>query len=158
MDRGHHGPRPDPGTDRKPETVYLGIDPSDYCVERFGAKRNIRRGSFGELEQHVFGEPFDLVVCVDMLHYLDEKEIEAGIGALADLVGGAAMIEVFSESIPVEGDQVGFNARPAEWYRRIFEEATLVPLGLQMYTHREIAEEMDGLEAPSLLDSRRSVQ
>jgi len=136
----------------RPDAVYLGIDSSEYCVEQFGEKRNIRRGTFEELERHVFEEPFDLVVCVDVLHYLDEAAIGRGLDTFVDLVGGAAMVEVFSETVPVVGDKDGFTARPAAWYRGMFEGAGLVPLGLQMYTHREIAEEMDGLEAPSLLD------
>jgi SAM-dependent methyltransferase len=130
----------------RPDASYLGIEPSEYAVKRFGVPRNIRRGSFGELEVHVFEEPFDLVVCADVLHYLPEDEIALGMPVLADLVGGAALIEVFTAEDPVLGDHEGFHDRDASWYRRAFRAAGLVPVGLQMYVHEEIATELDALD------------
>jgi SAM-dependent methyltransferase len=130
----------------RPGVRYLGIEPSEYAVERFGDARNIRQGTFGELGQHVFEEPFDLVVCADVLHYLTGEEILTGVGPLGDLVGGAACLEVFTEEDEPLGDLEGFHLRPALWYRRVFESAELVPVGLQMHTHREMAEQLESLD------------
>jgi SAM-dependent methyltransferase len=130
----------------RPDAVYLGIEPSEYAVERFGDTRNIRRGAFRELDLHVFDEPFDLVVCADVLHYLGDEEILEGLGAFVDLVGGAALLEVFTSRDPVLGDREGFHLREPEWYRRTFHDAGLVAVGLQTYVHREIAEELDAMD------------
>lgn len=130
----------------RPEAAYLGIDSSDYAVERFGESRNIRHGRFGELEYHVFDEPFDLVICSDVLHYLEEAEILEGIDALADRTGGVAVIDIFTEEDDPEGDRVDFRLRPAGWYRSVLTEAGLVPIGLQMYVHRETAELLEALD------------
>ncbi len=130
----------------RPESAYLGIDPSPYVVERFGETRNLRQGRFDELDVHVFDEPFDLVVCADVLHYLSDEEILRGLDTFVDLVGGVALLEVFTAHDPVEGDREGFHLRDPAWYRRAFTGAGLVPLGLQLWAHHEIAEELDALD------------
>jgi len=103
--------------------AYLGIEPSDYAVETFGATRNLRKGSFARLAALRLGRPFDLVVCSDVLHYLSKREIGEGIGELARLTGGVAYIEVLTEEDSIIGDLHGLNRRPAAWYRRRFERA-----------------------------------
>lgn len=133
----------------RPGAKYVGLDPSEYTVSRFGAARNILRGSFGDLELHAFEDPFDLVVCADVLHYVGDEEILAGIDTLADLVGGSAVVEVFTDADPVLGDRAGFRLRPPEWYRRVFRAAGLVAIGLQMYVHEETAELLEALDRPS---------
>lgn len=132
----------------RPDAVYLGIDPSEYAVERFGEVRNLRRGSFEELGLHVFDEPFDLVVCADVLHYLMAEEILKGLDAFVDRVEGAALIEVFTARDPVLGDREGFHEREPSWYRRAFRDAGLVPVGLQMYVPRDVAAGLDAMDLP----------
>lgn len=130
----------------RPEASYLGIDSSDYAIETFGAERNLRLGSFDELGLHDFDAPFDLVVCADVMHYLDDRTILLGLDAFVDLVGGVALIEVFTNRDPVEGDRDGFLLRDPIWYHRAFRGAGLVPLGLQLWTHHEIAEDLDAMD------------
>ncbi len=130
----------------RPEVRYLGIEPSAYARARYGASRNLREGRFGTLDLHTFDEPFDLVVCADVMHYLTEEELAGGIDELVDLVGGAALLEVFTSDDDVAGDLDGFIARPARWYADLFRSVGLVPLGLQLWTHREIAEDLDAME------------
>ena len=132
----------------RPDANYLGIDSSEYAVERFGQERNILGGSFQELDGFAFEEPFDLVICSDVLHYLDKETVLRGMDTLADLVGGVALLEVFTSEDPVEGDREDFHLREPVWYRRVFEGAGLVPVGLQFYVHREIAEELDTMDLP----------
>lgn len=132
----------------RPGASYLGLDPSAYAVERFGAERNLMRGSFEELELHAFDDTFDLVVCADVLHYLADEEILRGIETLADLVGGVAVLEVFTAEDPALGDREGFHLRPPLWYRRVFADAGLVPIGLQLYVHEETAELLDAMDLP----------
>ena len=130
----------------RPEVTYLGIEPSGYAVKRFGEARNLREGTFEELHLHVFDDPFDLVLCADVLHYLSRAQVLAGIAELADLVGGAAFLEVFTDEDPALGDREGFQQRPAEWYRTVFHQAGLRPLGMQMWVHHELYGDLDEME------------
>lgn len=130
----------------RPEASYIGIEPSRYAVERFGETRNLRQGTFEELNLHTFDQPFDLVVCADVLHYLSSAQILAGINELADLVGGAAFLEVFTDEDPAQGDREGFRERPAEWYRTTFRKSGLRPLGMQMWIHEELVSGLDDME------------
>ncbi len=130
----------------RPEVTYLGIEPSRYAVDRFGATRNLREGTLEELHLHVFDHPFDLVLCADVLHYLSRAEVLAGIAELGALVGGAAFVEIFTDEDPALGDREDFRPRPAEWYRTILHEAGLRPLGLQMWVHRDLFGDLDEME------------
>jgi SAM-dependent methyltransferase len=132
----------------RPGVRYLGIDSSEYAIERFGEERNLRTGTFGDLSYHVFDEPFDLIVCSDVLHYLDEEEIRQGLPALEERCGGVALLETFTTEDDPEGDRDGFHLRPAAWYRSMFREAGFVPIGLQLYVPGEIAEDLDRLDLP----------
>lgn len=107
----------------RPNVSYLGLDPSEYAVRRFGAARNLRRASFDELPALHLGRRFDLVVCSDVLHYLSEKEIRTGFGGLASAVGGVAFIEVLTRDDDIVGDLHGLIRRPAEWYRSLMLSA-----------------------------------
>ncbi|UCC26669.1 MAG: class I SAM-dependent methyltransferase [Gemmatimonadales bacterium] len=133
----------------RPEASYLGIDPSGYAVERFGASRNLLHGSLDDLESFAFEEPFDLVVCADVMHYMGKEAVLRAMDIVADLVGGVALLEVFTSEDPVEGDREDFHLREPAWYWRVFAGAGLVPIGLQMYVHREIAESMDSMDLPT---------
>ena len=106
---------------------YSGIDPSDYAVRRFGAERNICKGSFGELRSR--SGQYDLVVCSDVLHYIDEKELKRGVTQLHRLTGGLAFLEVLTSEDEIIGDVQGLIRRPAEWYRQIFGNAGFVQAG-----------------------------
>jgi SAM-dependent methyltransferase len=133
----------------RPEATYLGIDPSEYVVERYGDTRNLRLGSFEDLRLHVFDEPFDLVVCSDVLHYLDDDAIRAGLPALVERCGGVALLETFTAEDDPEGDRVDFRLRSAAWYRETFAEFGLVALGLQLYVPEDVAEDLDALDLAS---------
>ena len=127
------------------ERKVAGIDPSPYVVERFGERRNIRHGRFQELELHDFEEPFDLIVCSDVLHYLGREEIVRGLPALADRLGGVAFLEVLTRSDEVEGDLVDFRQRPPGVYRRLFSQVGLLPIGLQFYVGDWLTDDLDAL-------------
>lgn len=130
----------------RPDVRYLGIEPSNHARKAFGDTRNLRDGRFAELDLHAFPEPFDLVICADVMHYLTDHELWGGIDELADLVGGAAFLEVFTAEDEVEGDMDGFIARPARWYDALFRSVGLVPLGLQLWAHAETADCLDAME------------
>ena len=112
----------------RPRVAYLGLDPSEYVVERFGRARNIRRAAFGELPSLRL-RAFDLVVCSDVMHYVEEQEIRAGVAEIARIAGGLAFLEVLTKEDDIVGDLVGFIRRPAKWYRNVFTRAGLRQVG-----------------------------
>ncbi|HVE79710.1 MAG TPA: class I SAM-dependent methyltransferase, partial [Gemmatimonadaceae bacterium] len=54
----------------RPGLRWVGVDPSEYVVRRFGARRGIRLGTFAALDEAGVRGPFDVVVCAGMLNYL----------------------------------------------------------------------------------------
>jgi SAM-dependent methyltransferase len=108
---------------------YLGLDSSDYVLERFGKDRNIRKAAFGELGNLDLDGPFDLVVCSDVLHYVSDGEIRPGADAIARLTGGIAFLELLTAEDDIVGDLEGLIRRPAAWYRALFTSAGLTAAG-----------------------------
>jgi SAM-dependent methyltransferase len=113
----------------RPRLDYLGLDPSEYVVKRYGASRNIRRASFGELPALRLQRTFDLVVCSDVLHYVPDAEIAPGVEEIVRLASGVVYFEVLTKEDDVIGDMDGFLKRPAKWYRTRFEKAGLTAAG-----------------------------
>ena len=109
----------------RPRLRYLGVDPSEYAVARFGRERNLRRAGFDELASLHLDQPFDLVICSDVLHYLPNDEIRRGLPELVRLCGGVAYLEVLTADDEIVGDLEGLIRRPAAWYRRLFRSAGL---------------------------------
>ena len=65
----------------RPHAHYLGLDPSEYAISRWGRTRNLRLATFAQLEHLRFDERFDLIVCADVLHYLRAPEVRRGLPA-----------------------------------------------------------------------------
>jgi len=117
----------------RPGIRYVGIDPSDYVVRRFGRTRNIRLGRFGDLGRLGLKRRFDLIVCSDVLHYVPRAEVRPGLRAIARLLGGVAFIEVFTGDDDTVGDEEEFQRRSRAAYLRLFRDAGLAHLGLHCY-------------------------
>jgi SAM-dependent methyltransferase len=129
----------------RPKARYVGYDPSDYIVKRFGAARNVRRGSFADLDAR---ERFDLVVCADVMHYLPEDEIRRGLPTLVRLMRGAAFLEVLTQEDDVVGDTLGLIPRPDAWYRELFCSAGLTQVGPYLWLAPKLAADSAAGERP----------
>ena len=112
----------------RPRVRYLGLDPSEYVVQRFGKSRNIRQGSFSDLSTLRLGV-YDLVICSDVMHYVPDAELRTGVRAIADAVDGVAYIEVLTKEDEIVGDLDGFLRRPAAFYRELFTSAGMTFAG-----------------------------
>jgi SAM-dependent methyltransferase len=128
----------------RPEAKYIGIDSSDYVLERFGDARNIRRGSLGELATLRLRRDVDLIVCADVLQYVDTPELERGLRAIRRLLGGVAYIEAFATEDHMVGDRGEWHERTVAQYRRHFRRAGLTQCGPYCYTNLD---ELDTLNA-----------
>jgi SAM-dependent methyltransferase len=130
----------------RPKVRYVGYDPGDYAVAEFGASRNVRRGAFGEIGSFRIRERFDLVVCADVLHYLQDDEILGGLPEIVRLMRGAAFFEVLTREDDVVGDTVGLIRRPASWYRDVFRSAGLTAVGPYTWIGKNLANNSTALE------------
>jgi SAM-dependent methyltransferase len=113
----------------RPRATYLGIDSSDYVVQRYGKSRNIRQGSFGTLRQLGLKKPFDLIVCADVVQYIADDDLRRGLREIRRLAGGVVYIETFAAEDRMEGDRDGWIDRKASTISRFFGEAGLTHCG-----------------------------
>lgn len=113
----------------RPNAHYLGLDPSEYAVSRWGRTRNLRLATFAQLAELRFDERFDLIVCADVMHYLRRAELLRGLPGIVDQLEGLAFIEVYTSKDTLVGDMDGFKRRSPQWYRQTFAEAGLLSVG-----------------------------
>lgn len=133
----------------RPGIEYTGFDSSEYAVRRYGRRRNIRLAALGELGFVGLRGRYDLVVCADVLHYVRSPEVRSALAALAPHVGGVAFLEAFTNADEIEGDHAELQDRAPAVYRKFFDEAGFVPIGLHLYVTRKTAETLVALERGS---------
>ena len=100
---------------RYPNAAPLGVDGSRHACETYGWKH-------GVLPDFAPNSSYDLVVCRDVLAYLDDADAAASIETLADAAGaalffGALTIEDIALCDPERTD-ADVHLRPSAWYRR----------------------------------------
>lgn len=135
---------------KRPRARYVGVDPSEYAISRYGNKRSLRLGGLGDLRSMGLGDegPFDLVVCVDVIAYVSAAELRVGLSAVAALLGGVALIEVFTSVDEFEGDRVGYRSRSPQTYDRWFDEAGLSRIGPHLYAGHSLLPQLTAFERP----------
>lgn len=131
----------------RPKLRYLGFDGSDYAVARYGRPRNLHHARFADFALLRPCPPVDLLVCSDVLHYLDARELDRGLPGLVELCGGVAFLETFAREDRAEGDEHGFRNRPAAFYRRRFAALGLRALGSHCWLSPALAGNATALEA-----------
>jgi SAM-dependent methyltransferase len=124
----------------RPGLRWLGVDPSDYVVGRYGRRRNIRRGGFGDLPDLRLGGPFDLVVCADALQYVTTPDLRRGLATIVERLNGVAWLEAHTVDDDLDGDRKGWQRRTAAQYRRILGDAGLAGVGMHCWVPREWVE------------------
>lgn len=133
----------------RPRLRYQGVEPSPYAVARFGKRRKLVQGAFADLPRLDLGGPFDLVICADVMHYLDEWELREGLPALVRATGGLAYLELLTSDEEVDGDQHALKLRPAAFYRKLFSPAGLTAVGCHGWLAPELADLPAALEQTS---------
>lgn len=130
----------------RPRLRYVGVDSSEYVVQRYGRTRGIRLGTLGELPRAVPRGLFDLVVCADVLEYIPTPELRAGLRHIAARTRGAAYIEAFPVEDEMVGDFEGWHHRSARTYRDEFRRAELIAIGMHCYVPAARADGLGALE------------
>lgn len=122
----------------RPSIRYIGVDPSEYAVKRYGVSRHIKLGSLGTFDRLRLPSTFDLVVCADVLQYVNDRDAASGLRAIRDklhgLHGGVAYIEAYATEDGMIGDREEWVERSAADYRRLCRRAGLTLCGPQCYT------------------------
>ncbi|MDQ6831716.1 MAG: class I SAM-dependent methyltransferase [Gemmatimonadota bacterium] len=130
----------------RPGLRYRGIDSSAYAVERFGKRRGIAPGTFADLERMSGVEEADVVVCSDLLHYLEASELQRGLIALSWRLRGIAYLHAFTSADEISGDTRGWKRRSPTYYRRLFADAGLVACAPHCYVAGDAAVGLAALE------------
>jgi SAM-dependent methyltransferase len=94
---------------------YTGLENSDYLCSRF----KWSKGSVADFRPR---RPFDLVVCYDVLQYLNDKEAARAIANMARLSRAALYVsaltqEDWQENCDRSLTDRDVHLRPGQWYR-----------------------------------------
>ncbi len=130
----------------RPRVHYDGVDPSEYAVARFGARRGLQRGGIDDLDGLPLRDQYDLVVCCGMLNYLPAATLKRGLLQVARRTGGIAYLELFTSSDRFEGDTSWTAPKSAAWYRGVIASAGFHPIGMHAYLPVEQRERVAALE------------
>ena len=132
---------------QRPRCRYLGVEPSEAAVKTAGkGGLDVRLGDLAGLDRLVGDRTFDLVLCVDVLHYLPDAAVELSVATLAARSGGLVGLEVLTSAEGVEGDVAAMRRRSPHWYRELFARHGLRPCGLHLYLTRELHDAAAALE------------
>ena len=98
-----------------PRSIYVGVETSEYLCERYGWER-------GLIESYATTMPFDLVICYDVVQYLDEKRARAALANLARLCRGILYFTVLTRADWLHNcdrkrTDSNVYLRSGEWYR-----------------------------------------
>ncbi|HEU4532076.1 MAG TPA: class I SAM-dependent methyltransferase [Steroidobacteraceae bacterium] len=131
-----------------PQASYVGLESSEYLCKRFGWQH-------GSLATHKPRVPYDLVVCYDVLQYLDAREAPRAMANLARLVRGALYFsaltqEDWDENCDQSRTDREVALRPAAWYRSRLQRH-FVPLGGGLHLKRGVAPHQWELERVAAL-------
>jgi SAM-dependent methyltransferase len=112
---------------------YQGLEYSEYLCRRYGWRQ-------GTIQDFRTRERFDLVICYDVLQYLDAAEARGAIARLARVCRGALYFGVLTlEDWRQNCDQSRTDRvaglRSGQWYRRELQRH-FEPLGLGLWMRR----------------------
>jgi 2-polyprenyl-3-methyl-5-hydroxy-6-metoxy-1,4-benzoquinol methylase len=99
-----------------PGATYVGLEYSEYLCQRHGWVQ-------GSLADYRPRQPFDLVVCYDVLQYLDDAEAERGLRNFARLCRGVLFFSALTrrdwrENADRSRTDSEVTMRTGAWYRR----------------------------------------
>ncbi len=130
--------------DAIPSATRLGIESSRYLCDRYGWEP-------GALPHDVPRRSFDLVVCDDVLGYLDAEDAAAAIATLARLTRKALFFGVLTEEDLAICDpsrtDTDVHLRPAAWYRRRLGQR-FQPVGGGLWLRKPVTAPIWTLERP----------
>jgi 2-polyprenyl-3-methyl-5-hydroxy-6-metoxy-1,4-benzoquinol methylase len=110
-----------------PRAQYVGLEASAYLCRRYGWRA-------GRIEEYRAREPYDLVICYDVLQYLERRAAARALANFARLCRGVLYFSALTRydlahNADPERTDAQVHLRSARWYRqrlrRDFSEAGL---------------------------------
>lgn len=128
-----------------PRARYAGLEASDYLCARYGWTK----GSVVDYQPRV---PGDLVVCYDVLQYLDDRNAAKAIANLARLSRGAVYVsaltrEDWRDNCDQSRTDRAVHLRSGEWYRRRLRRH-FRHLGFGVWLHKDATAILWDMERP----------
>lgn len=116
-----------------PKAQYVGLETSEYLCQRYGWVQ-------GSLTDWRTSQPFDLVVCYDVLQYLTDREAARAITNLARLCRGVLYMTALTRgdwqrNCDQSRTDRDVHLRTADWYRQRLKRA-FRPIGAGFWLRR----------------------
>jgi SAM-dependent methyltransferase len=118
-----------------PGAAYVGVEFSEYLCATHGWTQ-------GSVVDYRSRSSFDLVICCDVLQYLDDRSAVKAIANLARLSRGAVYLHVpteedFKERMDPSGTDQNVHLRSGAWYRRRLDKH-FVHVGFGLLVKRDV--------------------
>jgi 2-polyprenyl-3-methyl-5-hydroxy-6-metoxy-1,4-benzoquinol methylase len=129
-----------------PRARYVGLEASDYLCARYPWTK-------GSVVDFAARSPSDLVVCYDVLQYLDDRDAARAIVNLAKLTNAAVYVSALTrEDWRANCDRTrtdrDVHLRPGDWYRRRLRRRFNY-LGFGVWLRKDITAILWDMERPS---------
>jgi 2-polyprenyl-3-methyl-5-hydroxy-6-metoxy-1,4-benzoquinol methylase len=128
-----------------PRARYTGLDASEYLCERYGWIK-------GSVVDYVPRRPSDLVVCYDVLQYLDDRAAARAIVNLGRMTRAAVYLsaltrEDWRQNCDRKRTDRDVHLRAGDWYRRRLR-ARFRYLGFGLWVRKDVTPVLWDLERP----------
>jgi len=128
-----------------PQATYDGLEVSPYLCERYGWRQ-------GSISDYSSEQPYDLVICHDVLQYLPDRAAAKALAHLARLSRGALYLSVLTaRDWRQAADQARTDRqvalRPADWYQRRLQRRFL-HVGMGVHVVKPLKPILWELETP----------
>ena len=99
-----------------PRAQYVALDASEYLCERYGWEH-------GRIEDYRVRSPFDLVICYDVLQYLEARAAQRALENFGRLCRGLLYFSALTRldlerNCDPQRTDANVHLRSADWYRR----------------------------------------
>jgi trans-aconitate methyltransferase len=128
-----------------PRARYVGLEASDYLCARYGWTQ-------GSVTDYAPRTPSDLVVCYDVLQYLDDRDAARALANLARMTRAALYVSALTrEDWRLNCDKTrtdrAVHLRPGEWYRRRLKR-NFHYLGFGVWLRKDVTAILWDMERP----------
>jgi SAM-dependent methyltransferase len=119
-----------------PRARYTGLDMSEYLCRRYGWRQ-------GSVVSFASSKPFDLLVCYDVLQYLDDSQAAGAIANMARLTRAALYVSALTREDWLENcdrsrTDRAVHLRSGAWYRRRLSKAFRY-VGFGVWLRKDVA-------------------
>lgn len=128
-----------------PRARYVGLEASEYLCARYGWTQ-------GSVTDYVPRIPSDLVVCYDVLQYLDDRDAARALANLARMTRAALYVSALTrEDWRLNCDKTrtdrAVHLRPGEWYRQRLKRKFRY-LGFGVWLRKDVTAILWDMERP----------